>query len=44
MSGGIASYPRNAKDAKALLNAADTALYAAKAAGKNIVLCYEGPN
>jgi len=44
MSGGIASYPRNAKDAKSLLNAADTALYAAKAAGKNIVLCYEGPN
>jgi len=44
MSGGIASYPRNAKDAKFLLNAADTALYAAKAAGKNVVLCYEGPN
>ena len=42
VSGGIASYPRNAGDAKALLNAADTALYAAKAAGKNVVFCYEG--
>ena len=44
LSGGIASYPKNAKTAKSLLNAADTALYAAKAAGKNIVLCYEGFN
>jgi len=44
LSGGIASYPKNAGDAKSLLNAADTALYAAKAAGKNIVLCYEGYN
>ena len=42
LSGGIASYPKNARDAKNLLNAADTALYAAKAAGKNVVLCYEG--
>jgi two-component system cell cycle response regulator len=41
LSGGIASYPKNAVDAKSLLNAADTALYAAKAAGKNIVLCCE---
>lgn len=44
LSGGIASYPRNAGDAKALLNASDTALYAAKAAGKNVVSCYEGFN
>jgi diguanylate cyclase (GGDEF)-like protein len=44
LSGGIASYPRNAGDAKALLNAADTALYAAKSAGKNVVYCYEGFN
>ncbi|MDH4232938.1 MAG: diguanylate cyclase [Nitrospirota bacterium] len=44
LSGGIASYPKNARDAKNLLNAADTALYAAKAAGKNVVLCYEGFN
>lgn len=42
LSGGIASYPKNAVDAKSLLNAADTALYAAKAAGKNIVFRYEG--
>ena len=41
LSGGIASYPKNARDAKSLLNAADAALYAAKAAGKNIVLCCE---
>jgi two-component system, cell cycle response regulator len=44
LSGGIASYPKNAEDAKSLLNAADSALYAAKAAGKNVVLCYEGIN
>jgi len=44
MSGGIASYPKNAADAKSLLNAADTALYAAKAAGKNVVLCCKGHN
>ncbi len=42
LSGGIASYPRNASDARSLLNAADQALYAAKASGKNIVLCYKG--
>lgn len=42
LSSGIASYPKNAKDAKSLLNAADSALYAAKAAGKNIVFCFEG--
>ena len=42
LSGGIASYPKNANSAKYLLNAADTALYAAKASGKNIILCYEG--
>ncbi len=44
LSGGIASYPKNAGDAKSLLNAADTALYSAKAAGKNIVFCFEGFN
>jgi len=44
LSGGIASYPRNAGDAKSLLNAADMALYAAKSAGKNVVFCYEGFN
>jgi diguanylate cyclase (GGDEF)-like protein len=44
LSGGIASYPKNAGDVKSLLNAADNALYAAKAAGKNVILCYEGFN
>jgi diguanylate cyclase (GGDEF)-like protein len=44
LSGGIASYPKDAGNAKSLLNAADIALYAAKAAGRNIVLCYEGAN
>jgi diguanylate cyclase (GGDEF)-like protein len=42
LSGGIASYPKNAKDAKFLLNAADTALYSAKTAGKNVVYCFKG--
>lgn len=42
LSGGIASYPINASTAKALLNAADTALYEAKSSGKNKILCYTG--
>ncbi|GAB4491538.1 MAG: sensor domain-containing diguanylate cyclase [Thermodesulfovibrionales bacterium] len=42
LSGGIASFPQNAGSAKTLLNAADTALYAAKAAGKNTVIRYQG--
>lgn len=42
LSGGIASYPMNAGDVKSLLNAADSALYAAKAAGKNRVVCFKG--
>lgn len=40
LSGGIASYPRNAGTSKTLLNAADIALYSAKAAGKNRVVCF----
>lgn len=44
LSGGIASYPKNALDGKSLLNAADVALYSAKAAGKNIIFCFEGLN
>jgi diguanylate cyclase (GGDEF)-like protein len=42
LSGGIASYPMNALSAKTLLNAADSAMYAAKAAGKNTLICYKG--
>jgi diguanylate cyclase (GGDEF)-like protein/PAS domain S-box-containing protein len=41
LSGGIASFPDNASDEHALLNAADQALYAAKASGKNKVLCFK---
>lgn len=39
LSGGIASYPRNGSDTRSLLYAADEALYTAKAAGKNLILC-----
>lgn len=42
LSGGIATYPINASSARVLLNAADNALYAAKAAGKNRVICFQG--
>lgn len=42
LSGGIASFPKNAADAKSLLSAADHALYAAKASGKNKILCFKG--
>ncbi len=42
VSGGLASYPQNASSSKALINAADNAMYAAKAAGKNTVMCYQG--
>ena len=43
LSGGIASYPQNATDARSsLLNAADSSMYRAKSAGKNGVLCYKG--
>ena len=42
ISGGIASYPRNAGSSESLLNAADVALYSAKGAGKNRVLCFKG--
>ena len=42
VSGGIASFPQNAATAKSLLNAADSAMYAAKKAGKNTIVCYQG--
>ena len=42
LSGGIASYPQNAADARSLLNAADSALYHAKSSGKNRILCFKG--
>ena len=41
LSGGIATFPQNAASARALLNAADNALYAAKVKGKNTVICYQ---
>lgn len=42
LSGGIASYPQNAGEARSLLSAADNALYASKSAGKNTILCFQG--
>jgi diguanylate cyclase (GGDEF)-like protein len=44
LSGGIAAYPMTASDAKSLLNAADAALYSAKSAGKNKIVCSKGKN
>lgn len=41
LSGGIASFPDNASDEHSLLNAADQALYAAKASGKNRISCFK---
>jgi diguanylate cyclase (GGDEF)-like protein len=40
LSGGISSFPEDAEDAKALLYAADMAMYQAKAAGKNRIYRY----
>jgi len=42
LSGGVASFPQNASTAKSLLSAADSAMYAAKTAGKNTIVCYQG--
>jgi diguanylate cyclase (GGDEF)-like protein len=42
VSGGVASFPHNASTAKSLLNAADSAMYAAKTAGRNTIVCYQG--
>lgn len=40
VSGGLASFPSNAKDEKTLLQCADKALYLAKGAGKNHISFY----
>ena len=40
LSGGVATFPDDAQDAKSLLYAADMAMYGAKAAGKKRVRCY----
>ena len=41
ISGGIATYPLDGKDEKALIKAADIALYNSKKSGKNMVIPYE---
>lgn len=40
MSGGVANFPKDAKDSKSLLYAADMAMYKAKAAGKKQICGY----
>ncbi len=40
---GIASYPRDGRSWEELLDAADTALYAAKDGGRDQVVAFEGP-
>jgi diguanylate cyclase (GGDEF)-like protein len=40
ISGGLASFPSNARNAQELLKKADSALYLAKGAGKNIISFY----
>jgi diguanylate cyclase (GGDEF)-like protein len=40
LSGGVASFPTDAQDAKSLIRAADIALYQAKESGKNKVILY----
>lgn len=41
ISGGIASFPQNAKNSSELLHRADSALYLAKGAGKNTIFLYK---
>ena len=40
ISGGLASFPSNARNAQELLKKADSALYLAKGAGKNVISFY----
>jgi diguanylate cyclase (GGDEF)-like protein len=40
LSGGVASYPTDAKDAKSLLHASDVALYQAKESGRNRIFLH----
>jgi diguanylate cyclase (GGDEF)-like protein len=40
ISGGLASFPANARDSHELLKKADSALYLAKGAGKNVISFY----
>ena len=40
ISGGLASFPSNARDSEELLRKADSALYLAKGAGKNVISFY----
>lgn len=44
ISGGLASYPQNAKNSSELLHNADSALYLAKGAGKNLISMYKQEN
>jgi len=44
VSGGIATFPEDARDSKSLLYAADMAMYEAKAMGKKQVFCYRRTN
>lgn len=44
MSGGVATFPEDAEDSKALLYAADMAMYEAKGKGKKQVCCYRRIN
>ena len=44
VSGGIASFPINARNAEDLINLADSALYRAKGAGKNNISLFKADN